>query len=245
MRSLSSEELLEIWESGLSVESERRILSLLGAALPDLSREVIADEPIGRRDMQLLTLRESLFGSEFAGVAGCPSCGERLQLSFRADDVRARPAETSTGPLKVKVDGHETVFRVPNTDDYAAIDKAGSVEAGRELLLRRCVLESRHEGKMEKYEEIPGSVIEAVAERISDADPQGNVELNLDCPECRHSWQIVFDIASFIWSEIDDWARRTLHDIHTIASAYGWSESEILRMNYLRRQAYLQFINGM
>jgi hypothetical protein len=47
---------------------------------------------------------------------------------------------------------------------------------------------------------------------------------------------------SFLWSEIHSWAQRLLRDVHAIAAAYGWREGDILAMNPLRRQAYLELI---
>jgi hypothetical protein len=51
-------------------------------------------------------------------------------------------------------------------------------------------------------------------------------------------------IASYLWGEIDDWARRVLRDIHVLASAYGWRESDILDMNARRRETYLQMLGA-
>ena len=37
-------------------------------------------------------------------------------------------------------------------------------------------------------------------------------------------------------------AERTLHEIHVIASAYGWSERDILRLSAKRRQTYVDLV---
>ena len=66
----------------------------------------------------------------------------------------------------------------------------------------------------------------------------------LYCPECGHRWHATFDIVSFFWSEIDAWAYRTLHQVHRLASAYGWREADILAMSPWRRQFYLSLQNG-
>ena len=68
------------------------------------------------------------------------------------------------------------------------------------------------------------------------------MQLDLTCPACGHAWQTAFDIAAFVWRELDDWAERTLHEIHVIASAYGWTESEILELGARRRQTYVEMI---
>jgi hypothetical protein len=45
-----------------------------------------------------------------------------------------------------------------------------------------------------------------------------------------------------VWRELDDWAQRTLREIHVIAGAYGWSEDEILQLSARRRQMYVEMI---
>jgi hypothetical protein len=47
---------------------------------------------------------------------------------------------------------------------------------------------------------------------------------------------------TFFWSEISAEARRLLLEVHNLASAYGWSESDILSMSALRRRYYLEMI---
>ena len=66
-----------------------------------------------------------------------------------------------------------------------------------------------------------------------------DLRIGLHCPVCSHDWVVVFDIASFLWKEIDDWAGRMLRDVSDLAAAYGWSEAEILDISPVRRQLYL------
>ena len=39
-------------------------------------------------------------------------------------------------------------------------------------------------------------------------------------------------------------ARRLLLDVHQLASAYGWSEMEILSLSATRRNAYLEMVRA-
>ncbi len=79
---------------------------------------------------------------------------------------------------------------------------------------------------------------------MEEADPQGNVQLALDCPACGHRWLQAFDILTYLWREIDDWAQRTLREVHLLASAYGWSEQAILALSARRRHMYLEMVLG-
>ena len=77
---------------------------------------------------------------------------------------------------------------------------------------------------------------------MHEADPQADTQLSLTCPTCARVWQQAFDIVSYLWAEIGDWARRTLQEVHALATAYGWREADILAMSAQRRQWYLEMI---
>ena len=72
--------------------------------------------------------------------------------------------------------------------------------------------------------------IETIGERMAACDPLAEIRLNFDCPRCQASFEESLDLVSFLWAEIDSRARRLLASVHALASAYGWSEKEILAM---------------
>ena len=88
-------------------------------------------------------------------------------------------------------------------------------------------------------------MIDAVVERITQSDPQGDIQFPLNCLECGYEWQASLDIGPFFCNEIHSWAERTLRDIHTLASTYGWCEMDILTMSPWRRQFYLGCIHQL
>jgi len=64
----------------------------------------------------------------------------------------------------------------------------------------------------------------------------------LSCPKCSHEWEMSFDICSYLWREVDNLAKRALREVAMLAAAFGWSESDILRMSPRRRRLYLEMI---
>ena len=70
----------------------------------------------------------------------------------------------------------------------------------------------------------------------------GEIRLDLSCPLCSHRWQSGFDIVSYLLTELDFWARRSLSQVHALASAYGWSEDRILNLSEERRGRYLELL---
>lgn len=240
MRALSASELLVAWERGLKQRPVERALTLLAATDSENPRDALAKLCIGRRDDRLLSLREQMFGSELNSLADCPGCGERLELTFTAADLRASSSVPTPEELSLKVGDWQVEFRLPNSDDLLQIADVKDATAGRELLLKKCVLSAVRNQKARAVDELPEKVVIAVIQRMSDSDPQGNVQLALSCPVCACEWQTSFDIVSFLWSEINAWAHRMLREVHTLARAYGWREADILALSPWRRQVYLE-----
>jgi len=246
MRPLSVPELLEAWERGLAEPPVRRALALLAAACPETPVEDLARESMGRRDARLLTLREWTFGSRLVALADCPACGELLETAFDAAEIRVPGAlEGPAEPLSLTVAGCALTLRLPNSLDVAAVAAGEDLEMARHWLLVRCLLDARGpDGEEVSLDRLPAAALQTIGDRMAAADPQGDVELALRCPACGHAWPAVFDIASYFWTEVDAWARVLLHEIHTLASAYGWREGDILALSPWRRRAYLELIGG-
>jgi hypothetical protein len=259
MRPLSVPELLTVWERGLAALPFERALTILSVASPESSPAALARLSIGRRDANLLQLREWAFGSELAILAACPSCRQTLELTIPVSALRVSldPTMDSTGTptsesasdpegslmLQDMLMDYEVRYRSPNTEDIAGC--AGlDFAAGRRKLLACCLTDARCQGRSVSAEELPYDVARKLVEQIAAIDPQADTRLNLSCPECHGRWKEVFDIVSFFWAEIDAWARRVLREVDVLARAYGWRESDILALSPVRRQIYLSMVQA-
>jgi len=244
MKSLSSAELLDIWERGSSQSSIQRALSLLSATCPEVSAEQIVNLSIGQRDGLLLTLREQMFGSQLVSLAVCPGCGDRLELTFSVSDIRTEPVIELASILVARIGGYEVQYRLPNSLDLGEVSGQIDVMVMRQQLLSRCLISVHYGDKTLATNELPTEIVSTVLKEMAKADPQADVQLALSCPTCNNQWQATFDVVSFFWTEIHAWARRLLQEVHTLASAYSWREADILDMSPQRRQLYLEMISG-
>ncbi|MGB7926271.1 MAG: hypothetical protein WCF57_23725 [Pyrinomonadaceae bacterium] len=244
MRVLSAAKLLSVWERAQGQLPVERALALLAAACPETKPEELARISIGRRDALLLAMRESTFGPQLLSRIACRQCGESLELTFNVSDIRIWPEAEPPGVLSLNVDDYEVDFRLPNSEDLIPATGSGDVESGGQLLFARCVLRAAHDGEEITHEALPERVRQAVVNMMAEADAQSDVRLDLACPSCRHHSLVTFDIVSYFWSEINDWAYRLLREAHTLAAAYGWREADILAMSSWRRQVYLEMIGG-
>ena len=240
LRTPAAAELLALWERWSAEPPARRGLALASAA-SDLPSEAVAGLTVGERDAVLLSLRERLFGPRVVSTAACPACGERLELDFSVDDVRV-DAAPSAQPLDLAVDGFALRVRLPSAADAADAAAQPAVGSARRLLLERCVVSAREGDQERAPTDLPPSVVASVAAEMATADPQAEVTLALACPACGHEWEALFDIVSFLWSEIEAWGERTLREVHALASAYGWREGDVLALSPARRRRYLEMV---
>lgn len=230
MQAIDAGRLVSAWEQGQSQHPLHRALTLLRVVEPGQTIDTLATLAIGERDRRLLRLRQRLFGSHFEAIASCPRCAEKLEMSFSAAQIPAR--EAAPRELDVTVEGRSLTVRMPTTVDLLEV-AAEAPERRARALLERCV---GGEGAV--------AAAEVIQSRMMEADPMSRIELELTCPACEHRWTSVFDIASFLWTELSDYALRLLRETHTLARAYGWSEADIHSMTPQRRQIYLELVMG-
>ncbi|TCV86759.1 hypothetical protein [Sulfurirhabdus autotrophica] len=237
----SAAQLLDMWEGAIAASHTRRALDILSVAYPELTVDALARMPLGQRDAKLMRLRECLFGSSLTVVAACPHCSTQLESTMLVSDIRVDNYHPSNGAQEIDSDGYRIVFRLPASNDLLLFSPDMDSSRARDVLLARCILDVRNtDGEQVCYASLPEHVVSAVAEQMALADPQADLELAFECPACGHSWEAMFDIARFLWREIHAWAMRTLREVHSLARAYGWSESDVLMMSPTRRQMYLE-----
>jgi hypothetical protein len=244
MRRLATSELLSVWETAASERPSAWPITLLAAACSDQSREDLARLSVGQRDARLLELRERMFGPELNLLSACLACDARLELNLPVKNLRTGQPVRPPTALSVSVSGIDVEFRVPDSFDLDAAAEVSDSAAARTLLLERCVDGAVRGGQPVPVSELPAEVVDAIAARMAEADPQADIQLTMTCPSCGHRWQAIFDPAVYFWREIDSWAIRILKEVHTLARAYGWSEADILRMSRLRRQTYIDLVTG-
>jgi len=233
MRPLSAAELMDHWETGLQQSLLDRSLRMLATAC-GADPEQIAALSIGERDARLLQLREWIFGSRLLNMAYCPHCAEQVEWETSVQQLRLQPClqtDTSTG-RSLEIAGYTIQYRLPNTLDIC------TAYTDADALLQRCIV-AIHPNDIQT---LPDDISAALMQRMSEEDPQADIRMLLNCPACKHQWEALFDIASYLWAEVHQWALRLLQEVSLLARAFGWSEKDILNMSAQRRQLYLEMI---
>jgi hypothetical protein len=244
MHPLSANGILQVWEQGYDQHLVNRALTLLAATCQEMTWNELAELSVGQRDALLLTLREQTFGNMLNVFTECPQCHDHIEFTTNVADIRVvNHSDTVQKENELSVENFDIRFRLLNSLDLGAVVKCNDLTAARNFLVHRCVLQASSEGKELSSGELPENIIEKLAERLAECDPQSEVLLNIVCPSCSHNWHIIFDIVFFFWKEISMQAKRLLHEVHILASAYGWQESDILSLSAARRQFYLEMVS--
>ena len=129
-------------------------------------------------------------------------------------------------------------FRLPTSRDLACVAGQQDADAAALVVLERCLVAPDPGGVLAESELAP--YLEQVEAAFEQADPWAELGLEFECEACGHAWTAPFDIAAFVWEEIEARARGLLDEIHLLAGAYGWSERAILGLSEARRAAYLE-----
>jgi hypothetical protein len=234
MQALTPAKLLALWEAGKPLDPLDRGVLAAHATTP--GSENHADWPIGRRNRALAQLHCAAFGGVLRGWTRCGGCGEQLEFAFDSHSVADAKAEPEEQGL---VNWGTWRFRLPTSRDLAAAAQEQSEPLATRRLMSACLVGG--EPAREAWSE---DDVKAIEERLAAADPLAELRLHFDCPACSASFDESLDLCRFVWAAIDSRAKRILREVHVLASAYGWSEGQILALSPSRRSAYLQMVLG-
>jgi T4 bacteriophage base plate protein len=246
MKPLSAFELLTAWEEGLDQPLLEKTMRLLGKACSVTDHNDIGLLSIGERDARLLQLREWLFGYRLMNMTHCPKCKETVEWETTTEKLHLQklPATLAVRSFMLEKNDYSINFRLPNTHDITHAMANPVYRADQKKLLSDCIVGINKKGKKYKEKKLPDEVLDALSRRMEEEDPQADIRMNIQCPACSHEWEARFDIVSFLWAEINNWAQRMMQEVYLLARSFGWSEKDILSMSTRRRQLYLQMIQA-
>jgi hypothetical protein len=244
MRTLTASELIEIWSAQDRATVAETAFDILHRVSGPEERASLSTVTLGERDRMLMRLRSSMLGSGIEAVASCPACASRLDITFSGAECFDAIPVSAPDPVQRVFNGYTVTYRPVVVGDLSPACDAGLADAKRRIL-RRCILEIRTDGETSGIDDLPAETLAMVSESMAELDPLADIQLDARCPDCGHAWQTAFDIASFLLMELEREATNLLGDVHLLASAYHWSEADILALHPARRKYYLdRIMNG-
>ena len=229
--------ILDVWDNCVNKGQLYKGVILASLAFPDKDPSSIMKWSIEKRDAALFHIRKTLFGNQFTNLAHCPQCSQTVEweLSFQQLQIPSILEMPDNVEIAIDIPAYKILVRLPNSNDLLIKDEL--------QILYSCIL-NRDNYEDQNFETgLPDLLVQKINEQFNSSCYASNITYQLNCTDCSHEWQGIFDILSYLWKEIDQWAKGFLQQISLLAKAYGWSETEIINMSKNRRNHYLQLIN--
>ena len=239
-------ELTGIEEQSISSTTTADAIQLLQELLVEshpssLKRQELPMLSAWDRDRMLATVYMRIYGQRIESTVSCEHCHEKFDLDFSLPDLleSLNPEKTHMAEVQAGQDGTYSLsdglqFRLPTGEDEIAVMGLAQEEAEQELL-RRCILNASEDFDFQNR----AGEIEAVMEAIA---PLINLELDAQCPECGQEQQVHFDLQHFLLSALSGERAQLMQEIHTLASNYGWSLTDILNLPRSQRRSLANLV---
>lgn len=239
MTALTTGQLVAAWERGKSQHDWQRALAIIAISEPETSEELLARLTLGERNAKLFALRQDTFGSLMRAFVKCPGCGEPLEFEQSIDELLAAHPLPCDHEFTIAADGFLARCRLTDSTDLAQVAEIFFADEIHEMLIDRAVASAERNNEPIPAAGLHDTLRRGIADEIARRDPLAKPTTRLGCAACAHVWDAPFDIAAFLWTEIDRQVRTTLDDVIILAKGYGWREADILEMSVPRRQFYL------
>ncbi len=168
--------------------------------------------------------------------ARCSVCAQDADLPVTLARVPRKPSEGSFPLVTVETSLGVRRFEAPNGAHEEALGTASTMRNPVRHLLALCGLGDTVEADAKAFTAEDLTRIEAAFEA---ACPDVADVVSAACPSCQAAIEAHIDPLQFAFQP----ANQILHEVHTIAGAYHWSEVEILALPSSRRTAYADLID--
>jgi hypothetical protein len=219
------------------------VTSVLCVVLDDLAgRPATTDRvralSVGDRQFLIRRLGIELDTDECWLTGVCEHCGQPIDVAVRQSALPYKPATDGYPIATAQTSLGECRVRVPTGLDQEAMAVVEDESAAADELARRCVLDLVPGRELDPAE-LTERDLEILGEAVESVAPEMVTEIQASCPHCSGQTAIAIDPYRCL-RNLDV---GVLRQVHTLASAYHWSEAEILALPRQRRLRYLQMID--
>ncbi|MBN8510122.1 MAG: hypothetical protein J0L57_16115 [Burkholderiales bacterium] len=192
--------------------------------------------PVGARTAALLALLRATEGREaLALTLRCPACGAPFEIELAHDALAA--LAPAAAQMQLAREGAEALtLRLPTGDDLRAWRSLAPAWPGE---VQRAMLAHLAVAGTPTAEDAA-----AAADALAQVDPLVSFGVACTCPACGAAAEPEIDLEAVALQRLAVRQRNLLHEVHALASRYGWTEGEILAVPPARRARYLELIEG-
>lgn len=218
--------LLAAWERAAHAPPAARGAALLRAS---------PDEPLASTAARAATAYVGTFGAGAAAILTCPACEGVLEVLV---DVAALAGEEPPDDsAAVATERGTLTVRPLTTADLLGVHHAGDPV----VALARLVVLDEHGDPVDPdaLSEADLAAVDAASRALAGV---AAATVATTCPACGESLSEPVDVAELLWEQVRSHAEALMNQVATLASAFGWTEPEVLALPAARRAAYLAMV---
>ncbi len=167
--------------------------------------------------------------------ASCRNCGQAYDLSLLLADAARHQPEGWQTEIEVHTSLGKRSFAIPNGAHEEAYARMGRRSDPRRSFAALCGLSNRSREESARFDEHDLTLID---EALEAASPDVSDIIRATCPTCGLETSARIDPLLFAFPQ----EGNILHEIHLIASGYGWRHDEILELSSRHRSFYAKMI---
>jgi hypothetical protein len=170
-----------------------------------------------------------------------PGCRELMEIELDLADFSqsGQPTTLSFQPTPET----ELQLRLPNgCDQLYWLSNNGAVDNSFAKMAATLVTQVNGETPPEGWQ-VPDAWLDLIGAELEQHDTLMTIEIETTCPACLQNMQLDLDIEKHLLSFLAGEQKRLLNQIHQLASAYHWSETDIVALTCQRRHYYTTRIN--
>lgn len=172
------------------------------------------------RDALLAALHRQLWGDRIVSSLRCVACGALFDLSFELSQLQSELAATGLAHQVLAAGRLQTddgaLWQLPDGLAEMHAAEMGARDGAAALALAAAGGDAERAAR--------------AAEAFERLTPLLDVDLDSTCAECGHAQAVRFDVQRFALQRLLDEREGLLGELHTLASGYGWSLTEILSL---------------
>lgn len=196
------------------------------------TREAIEDLTVGTRTRALLMLAVASGRESVQVLHQCTACAERMEVDVPFREIARFGADTAH-QVRVVDAGRQWLVRLPSGMDQRRWASAGISDPL--AMARSLVVEGDGADLDEGWLDRLGSTLQGV-------DPLIDFRLHVRCPGCTAAHSLDLDLQALALEELRRIQRALMVAVHRLASAYHWSEADIVAMPAWRRETYVAWV---
>ena len=190
-----------------------------------VGRDFFWELTVGTRIECLLRL---VSGSEISLALRCPACGGELEIELTTGEIVALQQETADEIIISE--GRVKLRRPTGSDQLTWLSENFESEADAlRTMLSTLVVDG-------------GGSVEEISRAMDEHDPLVNFSVQVQCPDCGQEQVCEIDLEELSLNRLRQAQFRLLATVHRLARHYHWSEEEIFKVPYWRRDHYLNLV---